>query len=177
MRTWFAFRLADGMLTGQRLDTASIEDRDRQTPPGCGWVGGVSHPRAQRVGSLAMDDFGDAAVPLLEDWVPPAPAPAPETAWTWDTDAREWRGEETLEGFKARLRRRAVQQLDALDQQLTRPTAEAVQAVILGEEPPAAAVARIRDLNATKAALREVMQQVAAATTAAELDDLKGALT
>lgn len=176
MSTWHVFELATGRITGDRLETNSVDDRDRQTPPGCGWVGGVTHPRAQRVHTLCPDDFGNATVPLLEDWIPPAPEAIVGIAWTWDPTSREWVGSETLDGMKDRLRARAVLKLDELDLQLARPTGEVLQALLAGEAPPAAAVVRIRDVNAAKDAVRQVMQEISAASTAEELETLKGGL-
>lgn len=176
MRAWFAFRLVDGALTGQRLDTNSIEDRDRQTPAGCGWVAWVTHPRAQRVHKLLMDDFGTACVPQLEDWIPPAPDATVGVEWTWDEISREWLSTETLDGVKGRLRTQAIAKLDELDLQLARPTAEALQAMLIDEAPPAAAVDKIHEVSAAKAAIRQLMQEISAASTAEELETLKGGL-
>jgi len=173
--TWYVFRLADGMLTGDKLQISSVADRDRQTPPGCGWISGVTNVGAQRV-RLAPDDFGVANIPLLEDWNPPEPSGTFGVGWTWDDTAREWVSHETLDGFKDRLRRRAIAQLDGLDLLLARPTAEVLQAMVAGDTPPAAAVEKIRDVNAAKASLRQLMEAISAAATVEELETLKGDL-
>lgn len=163
------YNLSTGELTGLQM-TAEPELLALNTPPGCAWVAGA-HDARRCVVQLVTDDFG-AQQPTVAPRTPPRPADTELQTWHWDAGAADWAATPTLALRKLHARAELQALFPALDAALARPLGEITEAQALGEPLPAAAVARLRAVNADKAALRGRLAAVAAAASVEALQQL-----
>lgn len=165
--TYSAYTIATGEITGKRI-TAALDLLAINTAPGEAWICGEVDPHGQRV-ELRPDDFGDAVVPVVVLYQPPEPPATEWVTWDWSADARRWVQVPTLALLKQRAAEPVLAVLAELDAKVTRPAGEIAEAWALGLAPPAAAALRLSTINADKTTQRQLLAQIAAATTAAEL--------
>lgn len=163
------FNLSTGELTGLQM-SADAELLALNTPAGCAWVCGA-HDAHRCAVRLVTDDFG-AQLPVVVPRTPPRPADSELQTWRWDDAAADWAAVPTLAFRRLIAMEPLLAKFAPLDDALARPLGEIAEAEALGELPPAAAIARLRTINADKTALRARLAAIKAAATAADLDAL-----
>ncbi|RQO57964.1 hypothetical protein DBR47_14315 [Paucibacter sp. KBW04] len=158
-QAWRFYRIDTGEVLSHSMHLPDAETVAANTPPDCGAVQMQIDHMSQRV-QLVPDDFGNA-VPVLVDYQPPAPADDADQTWAWAATIRRWVSVPTQAALNRKAAEPILAQLAELDAKLVRPAGEVTQALALGQAPPAAAVTKLQEINAEKAALRE---QLAALT-------------
>jgi hypothetical protein len=169
--TYSAYLAATGEITGKRITTASPELLALNTAPGEAWLLGEVEHLGQRV-EMRPDDFGNAVVPVVVPYQPPAPPASEWVTWAWSEPQRRWLAVPTLAALKREANQPLLRQLEALDVSVVRPAGEIAEAMALGLAPAASSLARLRQLNAEKAQIRQQLQAIAASTSAEELASL-----
>lgn len=164
------FNLETGELTGFRVD-GDDEDRTGNTPPGHAWVRGEFDPR-RFVVRVPVGDVGPE-LPRAEARTPPRPPDSEFQTWAWDDEAGDWIAAPTLVLLKATASAPVLARFAPLDAALARPVGEIAEAQALGEVVPAAAVQRLRGINADKQLLRDRLAAIAAAADAPALQALE----
>jgi len=167
MQTYSAFVIETGELTGRKI-TGDAWLRAINTAPGEDWIEGDYDHLSQRV-AWAPDDFGNSSVAVVVAYQPAAPAATEWATWSWDAIARRWLPVPTLAALKQQAAAPVLKQLAELDVKVVRPAGEIAQAWAEGLPPPAAAALRLSGLNAEKAALRQLLLQIEAATTVEQI--------
>lgn len=150
-----------GELTGLRM-TADAEMLALNTPPGHAWVDGA-HDCRRFVVRLVTDDHGEQQA-VVDARIPARPADNDYQTWVWDEATGDWRVSPTLAALKIERSKPVIAQLEAIDVRLVRPAGEITQALALGQAIPSEASERLTSLNAQKAALRQFLAEIAAAT-------------
>ncbi|WP_271008639.1 hypothetical protein [Paucibacter sp. B51] len=169
--TYSAYIPATGEITGKRITTASQELLSINSAPGEAWLQGEVDHLGHRV-EMRPDDFGNAVVPVVVQYQPPAPADSDWVAWSWSEPLRRWVPVPTLAALKLQASEPLLAALASLDARVIRPSSEIAVAQALGQAVPEAATLRLSGLLAEKEALRHLLRQIQAATTKEELDAL-----
>jgi len=156
------FLLATGELTGMKI--SNEDDLACNTPAGYAWITGDIDHHGYRV-ELRPDDFGNASVPVVVPYQPPAPADSQWQTWAWDAASRRYVATSTQAAINRAAAEVIIAQLAELDAKLVRPAGEVTQALALGQSPPAAAVAKLQEINAEKAVLRQQLAALGASTS------------
>ncbi|MCZ8076285.1 MAG: hypothetical protein O9341_19370 [Paucibacter sp.] len=169
--TYSAYIPATGEITGKRITTASLELLALNTAPGEAWLLGEADHVAQRV-ELRPDDFGNAVVPVVVPYQPPAPPNSDWVTWAWSELQRRWLAVPTLAALKREANQPLLRQLDALDAKVVRPAGEIAEALVQGLAAPPDSLQRLQQLNAEKSQIRQQLQAIAASTSAEALASL-----
>lgn len=174
MIVWHLYRLVDGGILGRTFSTISADRGDPQvsavleanTPAGHGVVTGVVDWESQRV---------DLSTGAVVDWQPPRPADEAMRTWTWNEQARRWLPVPTLAALRAARVSEAQAAIVGAEAAQARPARELALAAALGQPAPAAALVRLQRLDDSVNALRGLLAQLGAATSADELAALPSA--
>lgn len=166
-QVWRFFRLDTGEVLSHSMLLPDAETVALNTPPGCAAVSLLIDHLSQRV-HLVVDDFGNA-VPVLVDWQPPAPPSTEWETWSWDTGRRRWISQPTLAALKREANQPLLRQLEALDVSVVRPAGEIAEAMALGLAPAPSSLARLQQLNAEKAQIRQQLTTIGGVTSAEQL--------
>ena len=156
------FLLGTGELTGMKI--SNEDDLARNTPPGCAWIAGDIDHHGYRV-ELRPDDFGNASVPVVVQYQPPTPADSPWQTWAWDATARRYIATPTQAALNRAAAEVIMAQLAELDAKLVRPAGEVTEAMATGQALPPGAVAKLQEINAEKAVLRQHLAALGASTS------------
>lgn len=128
MRTVSVYRLKDGILVGQTLESSNAAAVETMTPAGCGIVEGVHDHLSKRV---------DLVTGTVVDYQPPAP----DAEHEWNVERRRW-----LLKPEAAAKERALARIAELESGQNRALREA--ALGLGTERLKAIDDEISDLRA-----------------------------
>lgn len=163
-KTYSAYVIATGEITGKQITVEPDLLAMHPPPVGNAWIEGDIDYNGQRV-ELRPDDFGEAVVPVVVPYQPPAPADSQWQTWAWDATARRYVATPTQAALNRAAAEVIVAQLAELDAKLVRPAGEVTEALALGQSLPADAVAKLQEINTQKAALRQQLAALGASTS------------
>lgn len=174
MSDWRFYDPATGLFHRKQMSCPGSQ-LARNTPAGYVPIPGAFDPLSQRVDiSVQRPDDADADwQPPVIDWTPPAPAADEWQTWDWDKERKRWVSAPTLAALKRDAERRIQEQLADEDAALVRPLGELVVALAAGDEPPAAALSKLQEIEARKQALRTTMAEASGAADAQALEQIE----
>lgn len=153
------YTIATGLFSGVVHD-CDAADLVHMLPEGCGVIEGRHDHLCRRV-----DLQTGAVVP----WQPPAPADDEWLTWAWNPAAERWQSTATLASLKRDRIAPVLSAILAAEEVQARPLRELQVAGLLGQAAPAAAVARLQQIDADIQTLRSVRSAMTAATTESAL--------
>jgi hypothetical protein len=159
----WSFAGAQGLFIG-RVYAGSEQFLALNTPDGCTAVEGRHDPLSARWDEKAQQ---------VVDYQPPAPADDELRTWAWDKEARRWVSQPTLAALKLEQTAAIAQALAAEDARSIRPMAELMVALADGLQPTQEAKAALDQIEQRKAALREELRVIDAASSETELQAVK----
>lgn len=157
----WSFADAQGLFTG-RVYAGSDQFLALNTPDGCTAVEGRHDPLSTRWDGKQVVDYQ-----------PPAPADDELRTWAWDKEARRWVPQPTLTALKLQQTAAIAQALAAEDARSIRPMAELLVALADGQQPTLEAKAALEQIEQRKAALREELRVIDAASSETEFPTTK----
>lgn len=161
---------ASGAFTGTQIFGDPAILKINPPPPGHAWMPGFHNPQTCRV-ALITDDQGQQ-VPGIAVQAPVLPAETEWVSWAWDAAADAPRPVPKLPLRKEGAKQPLMEHLAELDKLVARPAGEITEAMALGDAPPAAAVTRLRSINADKTLIRARMHDISACASVEQLNSL-----
>lgn len=162
------YTIVTGEFTGVQMDDPEL--RAHNTPPGCAWMAGAHD--ARRCVVQLLPDLAGEQIPTAVARQPARPADTEMQTWHWDETLDDWMAAPTLALRKLMAAKPLQPLFQPLDAALARPLGELMEAQALGGPPPQAAMAKLQAINASKAALRQRLADIAACSSPEALQQL-----
>lgn len=159
VQTW-TFANAQTGLFSSRMFTGAAAGLAANTPAGYVAVAGRHNGQAVRL---------DVVTAQVVPYQPPAPADDALTTWAWDVGRWRWIASPTFAALRDARVLEVQRAIELAEGQQARPLREVSLALSANEAPPAAALAKLAEVQAEIDALRVVRSAMAAAQDATAL--------